>query len=107
MASGIHPGMLLLHGATNISIIAMEIYRIEKAGNILEYPRGPVAGGSHWCVEVVSPTRQVCLVDVINGIVGVLDKPVVVGQRACPALGKHVRLVMNFVVIHVIVVAHV
>src|SRR5712691_8289030 len=107
MACGIHPGMPLLHRAANISLVAMEIYRIEKGGNMLEYPRDPVVCRSHWCVEVVSPTRQVCLVDVIDGIVGVLDKRIVVGQRACPALGRHVRLIMNFVVVHVIIVAYV
>ena len=89
--------------------ISMNIHTIEKARDGLEYVSGPVTARCGRSIHVEGMARHIGVEDIVDGIVGILceGKVLSLGRFGCPALLRDIRLVLNFEIGHLVMVAHV
>src|SRR6266545_3243071 len=86
----------------------MDIHTVEVGGDLLQGIIHPTATtGGHWCIDVIRATRQIGGVNVIDGILGLPDKLEVIRFCTAPALTAVVWFVMDFEVVHPVIVTNV
>src|SRR5688572_5103142 len=98
---------MTMHGlvtAEDIAAIIVVVHNREVASHIDHYVAGPAGAVGHRGVHARRAAGKISGVDVLDGIVGVNHKLVIILDRAVKALTLVVRLVMDLIVIHAVVV---
>src|SRR5258706_15441749 len=98
--------MYLLRIAADVRIVVVDIDTVEISRNLLQRIVGPTAATrTHRRIHMVSAARQIGAVHVSDGVLGLLHEGEVVRFGAAPALPIVIGLVVNFIIVHAIVVA--